>query len=56
MKRLELPLYAELTTAELVPQTAKWQCVGPALLVGHAVMSQLNTTPESFTRSARLVR
>jgi hypothetical protein len=45
MKLLELPPYAELSTAELVRQTLKWQCVGLAMLVGHVIMSKLSAVP-----------
>jgi hypothetical protein len=45
MKLQELPPYTELTTADLVRQTMKWQCVGLGLLFGHVILSKLSVVP-----------
>jgi hypothetical protein len=43
MKLAKLPPYCELTTADLIQQTLKFQCVGLTLLVFHIILSKLST-------------
>jgi hypothetical protein len=42
MKLAQLPPYCELTTADTIQQTLKWQVVGLVLLAAHIIFSKLN--------------